>query len=309
MTRPAVRESSDAAAGALVGAFVGDALGMPYEGRPAREIPGSVEMRAGRAPAGSYTDDTQMMIALAESLVRCGTVDEDDLASTFREHFDERRGYGSGTRAVIGLWEAGVPVSEAAQRLFDGTGSLRNGAAMRVAPIGVRFHRDENRLIAEARRSAGVTHTHPEGVDGAVVQAVAVGAAMRGEPPFPAAVAAARTPALERRLEALSRLAGHELDPRVLGGSGGKVPFTAAGSVPVAVALGSFSAGFEEAVTIAVRSGGDTDTVAAMAGAIAGARFGLHAIPRRWYRALENGQRGRDHVERLARELAEAAAA
>jgi ADP-ribosylglycohydrolase len=69
----------------LLGAFVGDTLGMPYEGQPGHAVPDLVEMREGRAAAGSYTDDTQMMIALAESLVRCGAVDAADLARA-REH-------------------------------------------------------------------------------------------------------------------------------------------------------------------------------------------------------------------------------
>lgn len=60
-------------------------------------------------------------------------------------------------------------------------------------------------------------------------------------------------------------------------------------------------------MTVAVRCGGDTDTVAAMAGAIAGARFGAAGIPMRWYTALEDGKHGRSHVERLAIALADAA--
>jgi poly(ADP-ribose) glycohydrolase ARH3 len=60
---------------------------------------------------------------------------------------------------------------------------------------------------------------------------------------------------------------------------------------------------FEEAIRFAVRLGGDTDTVAAMTGAIVGARAGAGAIPRRWLDALEEGERGRSHVERLAERL------
>jgi len=61
--------------------------------------------------------------------------------------------------------------------------------------------------------------------------------------------------------------------------------------------------GFEEPVTFAVACGGDTDTIGAMAGAIAGARDGITAIPARWLDALENGDRGRSYVEDLARRL------
>ncbi len=261
-------------------------------------------MREGRAPAGSYTDDTQMMIGLAESLLRCGRVEEQDLAGAFLARYDERRGYGSGTKTVLSLWEAGVPLSEAAGRVLDGEGSPSNGAAMRVAPVAVRFFRDEARVITEALRSALLTHAHPEGAYGAVVQAAAVAAALAGHDPLAAAHAAASVDSLRRRLE---DLAGTRLDPCKLGGPDRRVAHTATASVPVAVVVGSHAQSFEQAVTVAVRCGGDTDTVAAMAGAIAGARFGASSIPARWYAALEDGQHGRTHVERLAISLAEAA--
>jgi poly(ADP-ribose) glycohydrolase ARH3 len=240
------------ALGALLGAFVGDAVGMPYEGQPGSGVPEHLEMTAGRAPAGSYTDDTQMMIALAESLLRCGGIDERDLAATFRAHFDPGRGYGSGTRTVIGLWDRGVAVSV------------------------------------------------PQGADGAVVQAVAVAAAMGRRDPLTAALTVASTTPMRRRLRELAAMSTSCLDPRELGGPDWAVAYSATASVPVAVVVGSRAQSFEEAVTVAVRCGGDTDTVAAMAGAIAGARFGAASIPTRWYTALEDGKHGRSHVERLA---------
>ncbi len=75
-------------------------------------------------------------------------------------------------------------------------------------------------------------------------------------------------------------------------------------SVPLAIYCACSSDDFETAVVAAVRCGGDTDTIAAMAGAIAGARFGSTAIPSRWLAALEDGPRGKSHVERLAGRLA-----
>lgn len=298
-----VRES---ALGALLGAFVGDAVGMPYEGQAGGGVPERLEMTGGRSAAGTYTDDTQMMIALAESLLRCGGIEEGDLAATFRARFDPLRGYGSGTRTVMGLWDQGVTVSEAAARIFDGQGSDGNGAAMRVAPVGVRFFAEQARVATEARRSALVTHAHPQGADGAVVQAVAVAAAMGRRDPLAAALTAVSTAPMRRRLQGLAAMTAAGLDPRKLGGPDWAVAYSAASSVPVAVVIGCRARSFEEAVTVAVRCGGDTDTVAAMAGAIAGARFGADSIPTRWYTALEDGEHGRSHVESLAIALAEA---
>lgn len=71
---------------------------------------------------------------------------------------------------------------------------------------------------------------------------------------------------------------------------------------------GTAAPSFEDACTFAVRIGGDADTIAAMAGAIAGARFGASAIPERWLAGLEDEGRGRSHVERLAAVLWEAEA-
>lgn len=297
----------DTALGALLGVFVGDALGMPYEGQPGHAIPDRVEMRDGRRPPGSYTDDTQMTIALAESLLRRGTVNQEDLAATFRAHFNPTRGYGSGTTTVMVRWDEGVPVSVAAGRLFDGDGSRRNGAAMRVAPVALRFSSEPDRVISQARLSARVTHTHPEGIDGAVVQAVAVAAALRDEDPFAAALTSASTDRMLRRLKELSRTAQRGLEPRAFAGRNWRIGVDAAESVPVAVVIGSSAQSFEDAVSLAVRCGGDTDTVAAMAGAIAGARFGAQSIPARWYAVLEDGADGRTHVERLALALMDAA--
>jgi poly(ADP-ribose) glycohydrolase ARH3 len=297
----------EVAKGALIGTFVGDALGMPFEGWPADALPATVEMVSARLGRGTYTDDTQMMIALAESLLRCDVVDEEDLAAAFARLYDPRRGYGAGTREVIGLWGHGVSVAEAAGRLFGGQGSLGNGAAMRIAPVAVRFASDRRLLDVQARRSARVTHAHPVGIDGAAVQAAAIAAALRGESILGAARAAARTEELRVRLELVGTLAPSRMDPRQIYAQLG-ASSSAHESVPAAIYAAVQADGFASAVTFAIRCGGDTDTLGAMSGAmsgaIAGARFGYSAIPRRWLDALEDGQRGRSDVQSLAMELA-----
>lgn len=299
-----VAGEDDRARGALLGTFVGDALGMPYEGAGARVIPPVLEMIDARLGRGTYTDDTQMMIGLAESLRRCDVIDPDDLARTFRAHFDPRRGYGGGTVRVLELWERGVSVDEAARRIFAGAGSLGNGAAMRVAPVAVRFGADKALVAVQAGRSARLTHAHPLGIDGAVVQAAAVSAGLNDDDPLAAAVSAARTGELRERLLILKAATAVELSPQILSKPGDTVGSSAAESVPVAVTAAARAGSFEQAVTVAIRCGGDADTLGAMAGAIAGARFGEKGIPARWLDALEDGEDGRLHVERLAADLA-----
>jgi poly(ADP-ribose) glycohydrolase ARH3 len=302
-TRPTATDAvADRARGALLGTFVGDALGMPYEGRPAEEIPDRVEMIDARLGRGTYTDDTQMMIALAESLIACGRVDQQHLARAFRDAYDPDRGYGGGTRRVLELWAAGTSIAEAAGQVFDGQGSRGNGAAMRIAPVAVRFAHDRDRLRLEAAASAELTHTHAVGVDAAVVQATAIAAALRDEDIVHAARAAARTAVLTSSLRGVEELLAAPREPHEMRARLGSSS-DACESVCAAIYSATAHTGFEQAVTFAVHLGGDTDTIAAMTGAISAARSGVTTIPSRWLDALENGDRGRTHVESLAARL------
>jgi poly(ADP-ribose) glycohydrolase ARH3 len=293
----------DRARGALLGTFTGDALGMPFEGAPSGSLPERLEMLDARLGRGTYTDDTQMAIALAESMLERGRVDEPHLGRAFLAAYDPRRGYGSGTRTVLALISEGVPPADAAARAFEGRGSLGNGAAMRVAPVAVRYAHDPQALLDAARTSARVTHAHPVGIDAAATQAAAVGAAMRGEDPLAAARAAAATPQLRRGLATAARLLAQLPSPDTVAAELGNRT-TGHESVPAAIYAVAAHARFEDSVAFAVRCGGDTDTIGAMAGAIAGARDGATAIPVRWLDALEDGHKGRSHVEWLAEQLA-----
>jgi poly(ADP-ribose) glycohydrolase ARH3 len=293
------------ARGALLGTFVGDALGMPFEGAEHTAIPVEVEMVAARRGRGTYTDDTQMMIALAESLIERGQIEAEHLARAFQQAYDPDRGYGGGTRRVFELWAAGTPVAEAAGQVFDGRGSRGDGAAMRIAPVAVRFAAEPARLRDEASASARVTHTHPVGVDGAVVQAAAIAAALRDEDILEAATAVAATREMTDGLRSVAELLTTarpepgEVHARL--GSSSDAREAVCAAIYAALAQPTF----EQAVRFAVRLGGDTDTVAAMTGAISGAVHGKSSIPADWLQALEDGDRGRTYVEQLATRLLE----
>jgi poly(ADP-ribose) glycohydrolase ARH3 len=302
---PAAPTRADAVTGALLGTFVGDALGMPFEGLPATAIPARLEMMEARLGRGSYTDDTEMMIALAESLLEHGSVVEEELARAFLERCDPARGYGAGTLEVLGSWRRGVPVAEAAGRLFGGQGSLGNGAAMRIAPVAARFADAPRELRDQATRSARVTHAHPLAIDAAVAQAAAIAAALRGEEILAAARAAAATAVMDRQLALADRLLNSGASPGRACAELGNSPLGHE-SVPTAILAAASHDGFEDAVAFAIRCGGDTDTLGAMTGAIAGARDGATSIPARWLQALEDGPRGRSHVEGLAEKIAAA---
>ena len=131
--------------GSLVGSAVGDALGSSFEGLWISEA--KIERFSGR-----WTDDTHMMIGVAESLIANKGFDGSHMAQTFVENYEREpwRGYASGPPRVFRWIKAGVAWNEAAKRLFGGAGSYGNGAAMRVAPVGVFYHDDLEQLRSVA---------------------------------------------------------------------------------------------------------------------------------------------------------------
>src|SRR5262249_52039866 len=152
-------------------------LGAPYEGlfedMIARMKPGDALLA--EPPEGPlvYTDDTQMAIGVAEVLAEHGEIREEPLIAAFARNYEPHRGYGAGARKILEAARTGDDWRALAEGLFPG-GSLGNGAAMRVAPVGLVFCDEFDRVSEEARRSARPTHLHPIGVDGARLLALAV---------------------------------------------------------------------------------------------------------------------------------------
>lgn len=299
--------------GALLGTFVGDALGMPVEGWPPQTIArkyGQVrKMLEARLGKGTYTDDTQMMIAVAESLVTCHGFDGEDMARRFVQSYDPCRGYGSGTVQALKLIEQGVPWNLAGKRVFDG-GSFGNGAAMRIAPIGVFYYDDPYELHDKACLASQITHAHVSGKESAALQAFAIARSLLADPDESLDVNAfladfrefvePEATDLLTRLECIEKFLSTqpEIEAVVSIIGNDSRGFT---SVPAAIfAFLSNWGSFEEAVVYAVSLGGDTDTIGAMTGAIAGAFHGISKIPEQWLDELENDDKGRDYVIKQA---------
>ena len=186
--------------------------------------------------------------------------------------------------------------------MFPG-GSFGNGAAMRAAPVGLLFADDLARVAEQARASAWPTHRHPLGVEGAELFAVAVALAAQG-PPFKrgrfyrALEGFCRSEEFRWQVRAASKLRRGDS----MGFLGNSLP--AHRSVVTAIACFTTSPdSFEEAVTSAIALGDDTDTLAAMAGALAGAHLGLAGVPARWVDRLEAGPQGGDYLRGLAARL------
>lgn len=295
---------AEAVTGALLGALVGDCLGAPFEGRGPVDHAGARD-RVDQALARGrlrYTDDTQLLLALGEHLLDQPLVDPPALARAILARYDDRRGYGAGMRRLVRLWQQGRDVASAATAVFP-DGSLGNGAAMRVAVVGVRWAGDAASLDEAAARSAQVTHVHPVGVDGAVVQARAVARAALTRrftlDDLPALDPG--TAELAARVAAAAQLAADTPPPEAAGELGTAV--VAHLSVPAALWCAATGRDVAGTVTRALALGGDTDTIGAMAAAIRGAADGGSTVPAKWSEVCE----GRDEVAALAGALHTAA--
>ncbi|HEX4611368.1 MAG TPA: ADP-ribosylglycohydrolase family protein, partial [Urbifossiella sp.] len=135
--------------GGLLGLAIGDALGGMFEAQSADAIrtrfPTAERLVAYPQEEIWYTDDTQMAIGVAEALVERGAVVEEVLCRAFVANYVPSRGYGRGARAVLEAMEDGRDHLQVAEEYFPG-GSFGNGAAMRVAPVGLVFRDDPRRL-------------------------------------------------------------------------------------------------------------------------------------------------------------------
>ena len=300
--------------GTLLGTFVGDALGLPFEGTPLGDLArldAALERRTSAPQNWGYSDDTDMTIGVAESLVRRQAVDAQDILTTLAANYDPARGYGKGMKLIMRALDDGAPSQAVATRVWP-EGSRGNGGAARVGPIACLLHHDEAALdpaVVDATRS---THAHAIAIQGAVLVARAIAFLLR----LPSPDALDGSILVDHLLKALplaEQTFRAKLDAvrQLLCVSHSRVEVVrelghgveAHESVPLAVfAFLSAPRSFTGIVLHAIRFGGDTDTIGAMAGSFAGALFGDAAIPAAWRTALENGKRGRDHLVRLADE-------
>ncbi|MFD8797886.1 ADP-ribosylglycohydrolase family protein [Streptomyces atroolivaceus] len=288
MNSPTPAGDSAAARRSLEALALGDAFGERWFPlfRPPRQA--YAEVRARRTPhepVWHWTDDTALALALQRVLDEYGHVDQDRLALHYALAFeaDQARGYGHGMHILLPeLLASPAAWRTLAPGLFEG-GSLGNGAAMRVAPLGARFHQDVGRAAEQAVLSAEVTHAHPEGVAGAVAVAVAAALSVRGE--FTLEAVAARTPGGQVR-EGVLRAARVPFSTEPwraadLLGNGQRI--RADDTVPFALWTAARHSGDLEAALWATAEGfGDVDTTCAITGGVVGAVTGVDGVPAEW---------------------------
>ena len=298
--------------GCLLGVAVGDALGMPTEGYTAREISSKFGMVREMMPApeghfhsgllaGQYTDDTEETLLLAESLIDASGFSPEGFAEKLTAWgatwtLDERlnRGVGFATRSAVENMIAGTPWQQ------SGLNIPTCGAAMRAAPIGLLYHTDLNIVKSYADLQSLPTHTSAAARAAAVAVAVGVALSFNGFPPkMILRNAASQASRLDTYFAERLLWVGELLDlkPEDALGVIRNSPL-AAETVPAAFyCFLKFEP--EEALVMAASNGGDTDSIASIAGSLFGAALGSSWIPDRWLAVLE----GRERIESAARGL------
>jgi len=286
--------------GTLVGCAIGDALGNPFEMRPAispmlTEWDG--KFQAGgtfwKGEAGQYTDDTLMSIALSKSLIQVNGFDPEDVAKEYLAWYEtgNTRGIGTTTTGALVNLKLGASHEESGLvKGYDGLPAAGNGTAMRASPIGLVYRNDLIKLIECAIRDAAITHNSLEPKVGSVAVALAT-ALLANRISTPQSVIFDVSEGLtdsvvKAKLQFAQQCLEEGTDPTLALASIG-----VSGYVPESVGAAFYCLGatqsFQDAVVMAVRAGGDTDTTAAIVGALAGTWYGLEGIPAE-YREVEN---------------------
>jgi ADP-ribosylglycohydrolase len=282
----------------LDGLGLGDALGemLSYQAHTAPR-----RLAEHNLPAGPWfhTDDTEMAISIVAVLKSHGYLHQDALAKRFARRFerDPERGYGKMTRIQMREIMAGAKWRETAANAFGGQGSMGNGSAMRVAPLGAYFADEPERCAEEARASSLVTHTHPEGVAGAMVVAVAAATAWRlGTDKdhdlvrdfFDTVLRHTPESQVRRGILLASTTPPETPVTEVARALGNGSLVTAPDTVPFCIWMAAHHARhFVEAIAKTISVSGDCDTNAAIVGGIVALSAGRESIPADWLKAGE----------------------
>ena len=307
----------DAIAGSLVGLAIGDALGFPAEFRTRNQIldafgptgltdfvavhderwPQPPYIMGTHHPPATYSDDTQMTIAVAQGLLDADSSDVDIVMNAIAGHFvtwsradNNDRAPGETCMTGCRSLEQGVPWREAGVANSKGCGS-----AMRVAPIGLRHWRDHKTLIELAKASSLLTHGHPAAIVSAGAAALLVALALEKKTPEAmhkclTTTFAGQSADFDRRLAQLPHML--EQPPQIaLSKQGLGEAWVAEEAVVCALyCFWRSPLDFEETVLIATNTDGDSDSIACIAGSISGAFNGIGAIPQRWRTRVEGAE-------------------
>ncbi len=294
------------ARGALLGLVAGNQLGVPTEhlGTPEairKAFPNGVSDLAPPPKNSPYDDDAAMALLLGESLVQSNGFDAADVARRWVKWMKvDGRGIGITTKRALTLIDRGKEPFEAGRLIYEENPrrAAGNGSVMRCIPVALRYHDDVDRLIRVSTQQAAITHADERCTWGAAAVNLAARELLHGNIYFVD--------------EVLHRIGDRA--PRALRDAIHRVPRESESDLPIAIAA---EAGYvvhcieiafwfvthdrtlEDALLSLVQAGGDTDTNAAVAGALLGARYGESALPPRWMNQIT----GAEGIAQLAQRL------
>ncbi|MBL8263321.1 MAG: ADP-ribosylglycohydrolase family protein [Xanthomonadaceae bacterium] len=289
--------------GALLGLALGDACGAPYEGGVLERLAWRlITIRAGGELR--WTDDTQLSLCTAESILAMGRIDPDDLAKRFSRAYRWSRGYGPGMAKVLKRIARGEHWERASVSVYSG-GSFGNGGAMRSPVVGLYCWQRPETLRDSIVASVRTTHAHPLAIEGALIVATATMMAVSGATTDAIRDEVAKccvSGPFSTRMQIVRRWLseGHDTHPReVVRRLGNGISAMESCMTAVYLALRFMDSPFQDMLGFAKNCGGDVDTISAMSGAIWGAGNGVDGLPSADLDRLEE----RDVIVGLSRDL------
>jgi ADP-ribosylglycohydrolase len=296
------KKREDRYAGCMVGLAVGDALGYPTEFMKLDQIyrkygPEGIKDfdKVGRHKPGTYTDDTQMTLAVARALLSAGKEDDLGLFKRMAEEFvkwsqspDNDRAPGNTCMAACRRLAEGVPPLVAGIPESKGCGSV-----MRVAPVGLYYHGDTEKLLEVAVNQSRLTHRHPAALAASAAGALAVSLALARVDPtewirYIGAYVAGKSDEMDRKLMQLEEvllLSPEEALPMLGEGWVAEEALTCA-----LYCFMKSPADYRRTVLTGANTNGDSDSIASIAGGLSGAYNGVGAIPEAWKAGVEDAE-------------------
>lgn len=287
--------------GALLGLQVGDALGMPVQGWLHQDIKDNYAvldyMTRGMLDRGEYTEDTESTFAVAHALWKTRGFNGTVVAKSLLYHYNKRRGYELTTVKAFNALHSGFSWLESGLSTFYSHRSYGNGAAARAVPLALIYADEPEKLTEYTVLSSRITHVHPYAIEGAKLIAYAIAHLLHnvktGKTLDPLMFCEYLETKLEEKLYkdkflVLKKFLRSKPAPKQVIAELG-CDHESIHSVPTA--LYCFLAHCEDffsAVRFAVNLGGDTDTLGALTGALAGAYLGAKGIPHEWRHDLKD---------------------
>jgi ADP-ribosylglycohydrolase len=301
--------------GVLFGQAVGDALGLGTEFMSRAQVRDKYsdglsaydqiirDAHRKRWKRGDWTDDTEQMTLIVDSLLEKREIDVCDIARRFA-HWEGQGGLGVGDTvyAVLHHPKFFADPHAAAADVWGNTGRWQaaNGAVMRTAALGLWEGHDESKVMANAENVCKITHFDPRCVASCVAVCVAIRRLVHGEGDVESIIAHVRelATAQDPRVAPFFDLAESKDIESLILDDEDSMGYTLK-TLSAGIWALRFASSYEEGITAVIHQGGDADTNASVAGALLGARFGYESIPRPWIEGLT----WRKFMNRVAEEL------